>query len=287
VADDDVNLYEGTALPLDESYGLANAFPTRAIVVMGEKDAGKTTLVAEIHHAYLKAPFAGFLFAGSRTLIGFEERCFLSRLNSEQTKEDTERTKYADIRLLHLSLAPASMPQKRTHLLLTDVSGERFKEVRTSVEEARELAPLIQRADTMVLLVDGDRLSLARTQMTTETNACVLLRCLMEAGGLSTSSCLDVVISKWDFMVLRSAEARLAQLEDAVRKVTGPLVPRFHRVAARVKGGVAIAPGFGVSSLVEGWMREKAPSLPRTSAAAEPSAGGRWYHRYRYLRVGE
>ena len=130
--------YEGAALRLDESYQVANALRPQFVLLMGDRDVGKTTLLAELHHSYLQAPFAGYLFAGSRTLIGFEERCFLSRFQSGLENEDTERTKSRDIRLLHLSLAPEAMPLRRTDLLFGDVSGERYRDIKTSVEEARE-----------------------------------------------------------------------------------------------------------------------------------------------------
>lgn len=282
--DDGIATYEGAALPLEESYELANAFPARVVLMMGEKDAGKTTLLAELHHAYLKAPFAGFMFAGSKTLIGFEQRCFLSRLQSGQTEEDTERTKSADIKLLHMALAPEVAPQLRTHLLFTDVSGERFKEIRSSAEEARELAPLIRRADHVVLLVDGDRLTVAKTQMATQTNSAILLRCLLEAGGLDGASSLQVVVSKWDYVLARAAEERIAMLEQSILRVTGALVPRFHRVAARITNSVGLAPGFGLDGLVRDWMEGRQHVRPAV-ATANVRADGRWYERYRFPRT--
>jgi hypothetical protein len=285
VADDDVLTYEGAVLPLDESSELGNAFPTRVVLMMGEQDAGKTTLLAEVHHAYLKAPFAGFIFAGSKTLIGFEQRCFLSRFKSGQRAEDTERTKSSDILLLHMALTPEATPGVHTHLLFTDVSGERFRDIRASADEAKELAPLVRRANDIMLLVDGDCLSVAKTQMATQSNATVLLRCLLEAGGLGDGSSLHVVVSKWDFVVARGAESTAEQLEQAVRKVTRSLVPRFHRIAARVTNQVSVAPGFGLDGLVKAWMQQRVPTPLTSIAAATMPNDGRWYARYRFSRT--
>lgn len=285
MTNDDVLTYEGGALPLEESHQLANDLPTRVVLMMGEKSSGKTTLLAEIHHAYLKAPFAGFIFAGSKTLIGFEERCFLSRLASGRTEEDTERTKSGDVKLLHIALAPEASPHAHTHLLFTDVSGERFKEIRSSVDEARELAPLVRRADAIVLLVDGDRLTVAKTQMSTQTNATVLLRCLLEAGGLSETSSLHVVVSKWDFVVARSAEDRVEHLEQSVRKVTRATEPHFHRIAARITNKVSIVPGFGLDGLVRDLMRVRVRQPSPSSDVISGQANGRWYERYRFPRT--
>lgn len=285
MADDDVLMYEGGVLRLDESSELANAFPARVVLMMGEQDAGKTTLLAEVHHAYLKAPFAGFIFAGSRTLIGFEQRCFLSRLESGQPEEDTERTKSSDIRLLHMALAPEATPDIHTHLLFTDVSGERFRDIRSSVEEAKELAPLVRRANDIVLLIDGDRLTVAKTQMATQSNAAVLLRCLLEAGGLGDESSLHVVVSKWDFVVARGAQDTAEKLEQTIRKATRSLVPHFHRVAARVTNQVDVAPGFGLDGLVKAWMRPHVPAASRSIAAFTVPDDGRWYERYRFPRT--
>lgn len=284
MADDDVLTYDGGILALEESSELANAFPTRVVLMMGEQDAGKTTLLAEVHHAYLKAPFAGFIFAGSRTLLGFEQRCLLSRLESGQRDEDTERTKSSDIRLLHMALAPEATPDIHTHLLFTDVSGERFRDIRSSVDEAKELAPLVRRANDIVLLIDGDRLTTAKTQMATQSNAAVLLRCLLEAGGLDDGDSLHVVVSKWDFVVARKAQETADKLEQAIRKVTRSLLPRFHRVAARVTNQVDIAPRFGLDGLVEAWMRPQLPEASPSILAPTASDHGRWYERYRFPR---
>ncbi|MBX3506481.1 MAG: hypothetical protein KF895_13465 [Parvibaculum sp.] len=284
MADEDILTYEGTALALDESSELANAFDTRVVLLMGERDAGKTTLLAEIHHAFLKAPFAGHLFAGSRTLLGFEQRCFLSRIASGESKEDTERTKSADVSLLHLTLAPEEAPDKHTHLLFTDVSGERFKEVRSSIEDARELAPLIRRADQIVLLVDGDRLTVPKTQMATRTNASTFLRCLLEAADLGLARALHIVVSKWDFVVARGAAKDVVAFEDAIRKAVRPLVPRFHRVAARVTNETELQAGFGLDALVAAVAAPREARSTQNNLVALPISSGRQFHRYRFPR---
>jgi hypothetical protein len=62
---------------------------------------GKTTLLASLHDAFQRKPFAGFLAAGSRTLLGFEERCFDSRAPSEAQEPKTLRTTPAEVLLFY------------------------------------------------------------------------------------------------------------------------------------------------------------------------------------------
>lgn len=261
-SEDDVSTFEGEALPLTQSFEIANAYPTHVILMMGEREAGKTTLLAELHHSFLRAPFAEYLFAGSRTLIGFEKNCFLARHLSGEEREDTERTKYSDIRLLHLALTRPDDPRQVRHLLLTDVSGERFKEIRSSRDEAEEIAPLVRRANHTVLLVDGNRLSVPRTQASVVTKACLLLRGLVEAGGLSSRNALHVVISKWDYVLARSATDQVQRLQDAIRKAAPTLAPQFHFVAARVTESVDIDPGYGLATLLQAWMAPTSKVAP-------------------------
>lgn len=283
MADNDVATHEGFALRLDESHEVMNAVQARVILFMGDRDAGKTTMLAELHRAYLTSPFAGFMFAGSRTLIGFEQRCFLSRLRSGNAGEDTERTKSFDIKLLHLALAPEGSPAAPAHLLLTDVSGELFRDIRSSGHDAREFAPFVRRADEIVLLIDGERLAEAHTRMATRTNAAMLLKCLLEAGGLSEAASLHVVITKWDRVVALSAEKHADDFEKSILRIEGLSSPRNHRVASRVTGQVAgVTAGFGLNDLVSAWMNPAPRAAPAVVLSDKPTSVGRWFGRYEY-----
>src|SRR5438876_9938239 len=62
------------------------------VTIIGERDSGKTTLILAIYDRFLEGPFAGCLFTGSRTLIGFEKRSHLARAESGRSQPDTPHT---------------------------------------------------------------------------------------------------------------------------------------------------------------------------------------------------
>src|SRR5581483_8028165 len=66
--------------------------PANVVLLAGDSNSGKTTLFAAIYERLLDGPFGEFLFAGSRTLHGFESRCFENRGGYGHTEPDTGHT---------------------------------------------------------------------------------------------------------------------------------------------------------------------------------------------------
>lgn len=269
-AAEDITFSSGFPMLLREARVITEQHDARLVVVMGEKDAGKTTLLAELHHQFLTAPYAGFLFAGSRTLVGFEEKCFYSRIESGGEEDDTERTKHMDVRVLHLALRDEQRRGPATHLLFADVSGERFRQIRGSREEAGEFAPLLKRADRIALLVDGERLADVKTRQMSSTQPKTLIRGLLEAGALDGHSFIDVVFAKWDAVLAAKAEDVAGQLEGILKRDHAPRLGQmhFHRVSSRRKHDVPIEEGLGLDGLLRAWTAKKAlrPAQTRTPA---------------------
>jgi hypothetical protein len=117
-------------LPRGEGYRLdsggANEITTRAptnvILFAGTAESGKTTLLATLYLLFQKGPFASFSFAGSRTLVGFEQRVHNARLASNLSKPRTERSKVSE--LLHLRVRKEDRSIPAQELLLCDLWGE-------------------------------------------------------------------------------------------------------------------------------------------------------------------
>ncbi|WP_255408966.1 hypothetical protein [Caulobacter sp. BP25] len=125
------------------------------IAVVAAPEVGKTTLLATLYELVHRGMLPGFGFAGSETLRGFEERCFLSRTKSERFQPDTPRTPArAELTFTHIRIA---RPGAVYDLVMADRSGEHFQRVLntpgaiTSFEE-------LSRADVIILLVDGEQL---------------------------------------------------------------------------------------------------------------------------------
>src|ERR1043166_5638481 len=69
-----VPISSGEALTPAEVEDFLRWRPATLIAIVGDRDSGKTTLLAALYGCFLKGPFASHLFVGSRTLVGFEKR---------------------------------------------------------------------------------------------------------------------------------------------------------------------------------------------------------------------
>ena len=96
VATASIELYAGTELATEDTDAVTLRYPAHLIVFAGEAESGKTTVLASIYDRLSDGPFAGFRFAGSRSLLGFEQICYLNRLASGGTRPDTPRTVPSD-----------------------------------------------------------------------------------------------------------------------------------------------------------------------------------------------
>jgi len=63
----------GGVVPFESAHEIAAAHDTKLVVLLGEKDSGKTTLLAELHQLFLEGPVGDMMFAGSMTLPEFED----------------------------------------------------------------------------------------------------------------------------------------------------------------------------------------------------------------------
>src|SRR5262245_49650285 len=86
-----VEIFSGGALSAADADAITLRFRTLLIVLVGAEGSGKTTVLASIYERLNEGPFAGFQFAGSRSLLSFEEICHLNRLASGGAQPDTQR----------------------------------------------------------------------------------------------------------------------------------------------------------------------------------------------------
>jgi hypothetical protein len=122
--------------------------------IVAGPEAGKTTLIATLYELVRKRRLAGVKFAGSETLRGYEERCYLARVASNEPQPDTPRTRRADdLSFTHLRLVNDN---RLRDLIFSDRSGEYFDAV---LDRPASMAGLVelQRADVVLLLVDLQR----------------------------------------------------------------------------------------------------------------------------------
>jgi hypothetical protein len=265
-----VRLPDGQALNEQGADRLLRSRRATTIAIVGDRDSGKSTLVSALYDRLLRGPYAGYAFTGSRTLVALEKRLHDSRVDSGRDTPETVRTSRAEGLLhFHFGLAIAGDPASRYDLLLSDRAGEVYRDARASTDLIQTLTE-ISRADKIILLLDGHRLSdvLERTGATQAVRQ--TLRAFTDNGVLGLQSLVQVVTTKWDLLNtpdrtdavehLQTFENRLAR---DFRGLLGEL--SFWRVAARDPKGI-VDPALGLDALLRNWAEPSAEVMPQLSA---------------------
>lgn len=256
-----LSLSSGSALTAQEAHQLTGECLAKIVVLMGMVKSGKTTVLAELYERFCSGPFAGHLFAGSKTIIGFEQICHLSRAASQRALEDTERTKRGtENNLLHLDLV-AQDGQRRQRLLISDLSGEVF-EAATNTADQVPAIPYLPRADHVVLFADAEKLSDNAQRQYLLNQLLVLIRACIEGRRICDTCTVTIAISRHDLLpadvdrpFFDFLEARLRERTEEY--FTAPM--RILNLAARPTHGAA----YGLTELLAVWLEEpKAISLP-------------------------
>ena len=186
-------------LSIEGADELLRQYPAKIIAVVGERDAGKTTLVTEIYERYLRGAFAGFNFADSRTLIGFERKSFLSRADSGEDTPDTPRTSIKDgLRFFHLALS-SDDDGRRRDLLIAERAGEAYKNARDTPSQSADLLEL-QKAQIVVLILDGRRVTEHKHRSEAFAAVRGIARAMVDSGALSPQVELHLVTTKCDLL---------------------------------------------------------------------------------------
>jgi hypothetical protein len=258
-APDAVDLPRGRSMQPGESMEISAARPTRFVVVAGAADSGKTTLLASLHERFLRGPWAGYLFAGCATFLGFERICHKGRGASGRQEPDTDRTKRSEGRqLLHLRVRTADCSRPAQDLLLSDLSGEEFDDARASADDARRLT-IVQSAHHLVLLVDGEKLADHDSRQAARDETSLLLRTLVEERLVGHTSRVDLVFTKWDLVIAQQSREETEELADMIlrdlsdRYAARVAQFRSFRVAARDPTG-QLPPAHGLETAFPSWV---------------------------------
>lgn len=232
-----VDRYSGSALGTIDAETITLRSRTHVVVLAGAEGSGKTTVLTSIYEHLNQGPFAGFTFAGSRSLLGFEEICHLNRLASGGSQPDTQRTRLTDeTKYYHLALRPGGPTEARRHVLLSAMSGELFRMAKDSHEEAKRLT-FLRRADTLVVLVDGERLARPAQRTSAQADAADILEAVLEVNMVSPNCRVDIVFSKLDRITAAGQTALdfLAKAKDKFEMKFRSRVPdlSFRQIAAR------------------------------------------------------
>lgn len=191
-----VVIASGEVMHLDELGNFGRERQIRTVVLVGERKAGKTTLLASIYAMFLKGPYAGLTFAGSVTLVGFAKRHYLALLNSGRTDPTTPRTSRDDPpAFFHLALSKEC--GQLVNLIIADRSGEAYGDARISTELIGDL-PELRQADRVCFLLDGARLASKESRGPYARQFKQLIHALHDNGALTNVSAVEVLATKLD-----------------------------------------------------------------------------------------
>ena len=261
----------GESLDLAEAHEIAAEYGAELILLAGEFESGKTTLLVELYSKFLAGPIEGWLFAGSKTLIALDKRHFPTRYASGNAAATTERTQPEHEGLIHLRLVKG---ERTISLFLTDLRGERFEHVRDGAPASDEV-PYVARANQTLVLVDGEKIRDLALRQSAIHNARLLIGGLTETGGLARGRPMAIVLTKRDLV---NAEGR-----DWFTQQAGSLADfASERGAATSVMTIAARPASAPDDpeCLEGvvrWLTEEVPrAIPSVESAPLPTDRHFW-----------
>jgi hypothetical protein len=267
------DLPSGKGLSFSSANSLARRYFTRVVLFAGTAQSGKTTLLSTLPLLFHREPFADYLFAGSATLIGFEERNYYVEVASGLVKPNMERTVVPEV--LHLQVRSVDPASEHSNLLLCDMSGEDFREAKDSMEVCQGME-IIRRADTFVLLIDGAKLVDPASRQRAKNDPLTLLRNCLDGQMLRPETAVDVLFTKWDLVNAHDKKADIEAfskiVEDAIKKQFADRIKnlRIARIAAHPFEG-ELPLGYGLKESFQSWANHRARQISNT----EPTPRGK------------
>lgn len=246
----------GDSLDADRCDTVLRRTGAHLIGIVAGPEAGKTTLVATIYEMLHRGMIDNLGFAGSETLRGYEERAFLSRLASNSSKPDTERTKFREkLSFTHLRIAKG---EERFDALFSDRSGEHFDNVVNKPADISGFEELA-RADRLWIVVDLQQLKEDGHVLKAHLRRVVMA---MAASDLFDGKHVAVVATKADLFVqpedLDAITASVTAFAQQLSSLMGgyQLSIELNIVSCRPKKG-EFAFGLGIAGLMEGLFSEE------------------------------
>lgn len=264
-------LPHGEALTIEETYRITSSREAKFILLAGPSASGKTTLVTTIYCLFQKGPLAKYLFAGSETLLGFEQRVYNLTTSSNNTSPAMTKTRRGVDDILHLRLYNSKNMELKD-LLITDLSGEDYDRIIGNVDLAISDFKIIKRADYIVIFVDGDLISQDKSRNRAEQSSFQLLKTIRDAGLINKNACVDVLISKYDEVLQRakvdpSVDIFIKRLKEKFKKEFSNLSNlRILDVAAMPKSTEELEVGYGLKDLIPFWVECNSSILVQTDA---------------------
>ena len=238
------------------------------VALLGQAEAGKTSLIAEVYDAFQYGSYSTLAFAGSRTLIAFEKICHKVRATSRAADLLEERTDVTtDPVFYHLKI---KLNQSRfQEMLVADRSGETYRDMLDTPDLVSSCLEL-RRATAINLLVDGKRLSSLTERSIVMSECHQSLQTLMYCNAINPRMRINLVLTKLDLVDVCSDKERahedFRRLGTQIKEMTGNLEIHlgFFEIAARPEND-KYPKGYGVEALIGDWLNTAVPTIPYKS----------------------
>ena len=265
----------GLELGLEDAAEIMRARYSHLVGILGSSAAGKTCFLLSL---YLMASRGGLptshLFAGSRTLPGFEARARLLRMWKGGPLPDrlADHTRLADPRqpgFVHLALRETGGAKRLCNVLLSDLPGEWSADLVKRAATSSRFG-FLRRADGIVLVVDGPVLKSATRHAELQRSRHLLDR-LVHSVGVDVTTPLVLLVSKYDRLHMRRPAAIDYLAEHARSLGFRPdvvLCAAFSTVPETVENGL------GVFETVERVLAD-APTVSHSRSSGDDLAASR------------
>lgn len=227
----------------------------RTVAIIGDPEAGKTTLIASTYELVRTGRMSSIGFAGSDTLRGLEQRCHLSRTRSGRRTSATQRTHHLErLSFLHLDLVAPD--RERCDLILCDRAGEDYEAIQKRPTDVGSLSEL-ERFDILCVLLDGERLqdpALRQGHIAKLRRICMAMDA---AGLLRRGRRLQLVLTKQDRLKDATSSEAIELFDRFAKEIQAkfPLVrfEEFKTAAMPPKSG-DVPFGLNLEALLVSWL---------------------------------
>lgn len=263
---ENTSAFDRTELSLSEALSLSAASNvlqndnSRVICILGPSDSGKTCLIASVYDMFQTGAESGIEFRNSRSLLAFEKICHDSRAESKRSTSHSQRTPHGEVQLYHLNLCTLDSHANKS-LLIADRAGEEYKSASDDISIVDEFLE-VHRADTINVLVDGERLIDNITRHNLKNDIAMMLQALKDHAGIKSKPQLAIVLTKFDAVKESANQSRALSDFDKIRvDLTGRLKDyvssiEVFKVAASPKSS-NLSRGEGVSTLLKYWLNSE------------------------------
>lgn len=244
-----ISLPSGDSLSTKELSQLFHRQRVRIVALVGDRNAGKTTIPCSIFDQFCKGPISGYTFEDSLTIPGFERRLHYTRAHSGAVVPDIPHTPLSD-EAEYLHLAIRRPDGARVDLAFPERAGEGYKQARLDPSHSLPL-PELQGAFAVCFVINGELL--VGRERSNELSRCRMsLDGSLASGCIAPSTAVYVVVTKRDkFPESHAAQSKLDRFMSNLARDYAPRVRGLHFRNVSVRTPVSRVAIF--AALLDDW----------------------------------